>query len=124
MRSPSNTICPERHGNKPISVRSRLSVSRAPARGRRGLGRPLPRRLPALGGQGGPPGRVVAVGTTVTRALETVAQIDGWVFPGAGWTNLVLGADRPARVVDGARGAQFLDSVAALVEEPAGLVDR
>jgi pyruvate dehydrogenase E2 component (dihydrolipoamide acetyltransferase) len=27
------------------------------------------------------------------------------------------------RVVDGARGAQFLDTVAALVEEPAGLVD-
>ena len=46
-------------------------------------------------------GRVVAVGTTVTRALETVAQVDGWVFPGAGWTDLVLGADRPARVVDG-----------------------
>ena len=46
-------------------------------------------------------GRIVAVGTTVTRALETVAQVDGWVFPGAGWTDLVLGADRPARVVDG-----------------------
>jgi pyruvate dehydrogenase E2 component (dihydrolipoamide acetyltransferase) len=27
------------------------------------------------------------------------------------------------RVVDGARGAEFLDTVAALVEEPAGLVD-
>ncbi|HEX6256365.1 MAG TPA: S-adenosylmethionine:tRNA ribosyltransferase-isomerase [Euzebyales bacterium] len=45
--------------------------------------------------------RVVAVGTTVTRALETVAAADGGVAPGAGWTDLVLGPDRPARVVDG-----------------------
>jgi S-adenosylmethionine:tRNA ribosyltransferase-isomerase len=45
--------------------------------------------------------RVVAVGTTVTRALETVASADGWVRPGAGWTDLLLGPDRPARVVDG-----------------------
>jgi S-adenosylmethionine:tRNA ribosyltransferase-isomerase len=46
-------------------------------------------------------GRVVAVGTTVTRALETVAGEDGRVLPGAGWTDLVLGPDRPARVVEG-----------------------
>jgi S-adenosylmethionine:tRNA ribosyltransferase-isomerase len=46
-------------------------------------------------------GRVVAVGTTVTRALETVAGPDGTVRPGTGWTDLVLGPDRPARVVDG-----------------------
>jgi S-adenosylmethionine:tRNA ribosyltransferase-isomerase len=41
-------------------------------------------------------GRIVAVGTTVTRALETAAgrAIDGW-------TDLVLGPDRPARVVNG-----------------------
>jgi S-adenosylmethionine:tRNA ribosyltransferase-isomerase len=45
--------------------------------------------------------RVVAVGTTVTRALETLAAPDGWVSAGAGWTDLVLGPDRPARVVDG-----------------------
>jgi S-adenosylmethionine:tRNA ribosyltransferase-isomerase len=45
--------------------------------------------------------RIVAVGTTVTRALETVAAPDGLVRPGAGWTDLVLGPDRPARVVDG-----------------------
>jgi S-adenosylmethionine:tRNA ribosyltransferase-isomerase len=37
--------------------------------------------------------RVVAVGTTVTRALESPAT--------TGWTDLVLGPDRPARVVDG-----------------------
>ncbi len=46
-------------------------------------------------------GRVVAVGTTVTRALETVARSDGTVVAGAGWTDLVLGPDRRARVVDG-----------------------
>jgi S-adenosylmethionine:tRNA ribosyltransferase-isomerase len=46
-------------------------------------------------------GRVIAVGTTVTRALETVADPTGRVSPGAGWTDLVLGPDRPARVVQG-----------------------
>lgn len=46
-------------------------------------------------------GRVVAVGTTVTRALETVADGAGISRPAAGWTDLVLGPDRPARVVDG-----------------------
>lgn len=46
-------------------------------------------------------GRVVAVGTTVTRALETVAAPDGTVHSATGWTDLVLGPDRPARVVTG-----------------------
>jgi S-adenosylmethionine:tRNA ribosyltransferase-isomerase len=46
-------------------------------------------------------GRVVAVGTTVVRALETVAEPDGWVNAGCGWTDLVLGPDRPARTVTG-----------------------
>jgi S-adenosylmethionine:tRNA ribosyltransferase-isomerase len=46
-------------------------------------------------------GRVVAVGTTVTRALESVASPDGVVTGAAGWTELVLGLDRPARVVNG-----------------------
>lgn len=46
-------------------------------------------------------GRVIAVGTTVTRALESAARVDGWVGPSSGWTDLVLGASRPARVVDG-----------------------
>lgn len=45
--------------------------------------------------------RVVAVGTTVTRALETAAGEDGVVRPASGWTDLVLGPDRPARVVTG-----------------------
>jgi len=46
-------------------------------------------------------GRVVAVGTTVTRALETVARPDGTVLAGSGWTDLVLAPERPALVVNG-----------------------
>jgi S-adenosylmethionine:tRNA ribosyltransferase-isomerase len=45
--------------------------------------------------------RVVAVGTTVVRALETVADRAGHVHAATGWTSLVLGPDRPARTVDG-----------------------
>jgi S-adenosylmethionine:tRNA ribosyltransferase-isomerase len=46
-------------------------------------------------------GRVIAVGTTVTRALETAAADDGVVHPARGWTDLVVGPSRPVRVVDG-----------------------
>jgi S-adenosylmethionine:tRNA ribosyltransferase-isomerase len=46
-------------------------------------------------------GRVVAVGTTVTRALESAADPDGTVRARSGWTDLVLGPERPARVVNG-----------------------
>jgi S-adenosylmethionine:tRNA ribosyltransferase-isomerase len=45
--------------------------------------------------------RVVAVGTTSTRALESVADAGGTVRAGHGWTDVVLGAAHPARVVDG-----------------------
>lgn len=45
--------------------------------------------------------RVVAVGTTVVRALETAAAPSGLVHPASGWTDLVLGPDRPARAVTG-----------------------
>jgi S-adenosylmethionine:tRNA ribosyltransferase-isomerase len=45
--------------------------------------------------------RVVAVGTTVTRALETATADDGVTRPAAGWTDLVLGPARPARAVTG-----------------------
>ena len=44
--------------------------------------------------------RVVAVGTTVVRALESAAA-GGRVVPTAGWTSLVLDPSRPARVVGG-----------------------
>lgn len=46
-------------------------------------------------------GRVIAVGTTVTRALESAVREDGTVAATEGWTELVLGPERPARVVDG-----------------------
>jgi S-adenosylmethionine:tRNA ribosyltransferase-isomerase len=46
-------------------------------------------------------GRVVAVGTTVVRALETVALPDGRVQPGAGWTHHVVTPQIGVRAVDG-----------------------
>ena len=46
-------------------------------------------------------GGVVAVGTTVVRALETVARADGSVEPGGGWTHHVVTPEEGARVVDG-----------------------
>jgi S-adenosylmethionine:tRNA ribosyltransferase-isomerase len=67
-------------------------------------------------------GRVIAVGTTAVRALETLAAQDGTVSPGKGWTSLVMGPGRPSRTVDGlvtgwhAPGASHL----ALLEAVAG----
>jgi S-adenosylmethionine:tRNA ribosyltransferase-isomerase len=46
-------------------------------------------------------GRVIAVGTTVVRALETVASPTGLVHPGAGWTDLIVTPERGLRSVDG-----------------------
>jgi S-adenosylmethionine:tRNA ribosyltransferase-isomerase len=46
-------------------------------------------------------GRVVAVGTTVARALESAVRKDGSIGACEGWTDLVLSPDRPARVVTG-----------------------
>jgi S-adenosylmethionine:tRNA ribosyltransferase-isomerase len=46
-------------------------------------------------------GRVVAVGTTVVRALETVARPDGTLEPGEGLTGLVVTPERGLRAVDG-----------------------
>jgi S-adenosylmethionine:tRNA ribosyltransferase-isomerase len=45
-------------------------------------------------------GRVVAVGTTAVRALETVADERGTVHPGEGWTDLVISPRRGLRAVD------------------------
>jgi S-adenosylmethionine:tRNA ribosyltransferase-isomerase len=45
-------------------------------------------------------GRLVAVGTTVVRALETVADAGGHVHGGHGWTDLVITPERGLRVVD------------------------
>jgi S-adenosylmethionine:tRNA ribosyltransferase-isomerase len=44
--------------------------------------------------------RVVAVGTTVVRALETVTGPDGTTHPGEGWTGLVVTPERGIRAVD------------------------
>ena len=46
-------------------------------------------------------GRVIAVGTTVVRALETVAAPDGTVGPGEGRTSLIVTRERGLRAVDG-----------------------
>lgn len=66
--------------------------------------------------------RVVTVGTTSTRALESAVGDDGVVRPVSGWTSHVIGPDNPARVTDGIitgwhdQGASHL----ALVESVAG----
>jgi S-adenosylmethionine:tRNA ribosyltransferase-isomerase len=44
--------------------------------------------------------RVVAVGTTVVRALETVTDDRGSAHPGEGWTSLVVTPERPLRCVN------------------------
>jgi S-adenosylmethionine:tRNA ribosyltransferase-isomerase len=46
-------------------------------------------------------GRVIAVGTTVVRALETVAQPDGTVSADEGWTNLIVTQQRGVWALDG-----------------------
>lgn len=64
--------------------------------------------------------RVVAVGTTVTRALESAADGDGRVHAAKGWTELVLGPQRAGRVVTGLitgwhePGASHLDLLEAV----------
>jgi S-adenosylmethionine:tRNA ribosyltransferase-isomerase len=46
-------------------------------------------------------GRVIAVGTTVVRALESVVDATGLVHPGQGLTEVVVGPERGVRAVDG-----------------------
>ncbi|WP_369388403.1 S-adenosylmethionine:tRNA ribosyltransferase-isomerase [Streptomyces sp. CG1] len=46
-------------------------------------------------------GRVVAVGTTAVRAVESAAGPDGVVRAAEGWTELVVTPERGVRVVDG-----------------------
>ncbi|MEO8192913.1 MAG: S-adenosylmethionine:tRNA ribosyltransferase-isomerase [Gemmatimonadales bacterium] len=45
-------------------------------------------------------GRVIAVGTTVVRALETVASQNGTVRAGGGWTDLVITPERGFHAVN------------------------
>jgi S-adenosylmethionine:tRNA ribosyltransferase-isomerase len=44
--------------------------------------------------------RIIAVGTTVVRALETVAAQDGSVHAAEGWTGLTVTPERGVRAVD------------------------
>jgi S-adenosylmethionine:tRNA ribosyltransferase-isomerase len=46
-------------------------------------------------------GRIIAVGTTVVRALETVAEADRTVRAASGWTDLVITPERGVRIIDG-----------------------
>lgn len=45
--------------------------------------------------------RVIAVGTTAVRALESVADRDGLCHPSEGWTSLVITPERGLRAVGG-----------------------
>lgn len=45
--------------------------------------------------------RVIAVGTTVVRALETVTDSQGIAHPGVGWTDLVITPQRGLRIIAG-----------------------
>lgn len=45
--------------------------------------------------------RIIAVGTTVIRALETVTDEDGVTHAGMGWTNLFITPQRGLRAVNG-----------------------
>jgi S-adenosylmethionine:tRNA ribosyltransferase-isomerase len=75
---------PER-GEAPYPERYRVPASTA-------------RLVNAVRGWGG---RVIAVGTTVVRALETVAGDDGSISAGEGWTNLVVCGECDVDAVDG-----------------------
>jgi S-adenosylmethionine:tRNA ribosyltransferase-isomerase len=46
-------------------------------------------------------GRIIAVGTTVVRALQTVTDVHSTVHPGEGWTCVVVTPDTEVRAVDG-----------------------
>lgn len=45
--------------------------------------------------------RVIAVGTTVVRTLESAATDDGFVVPSSGWTTIVISPGNQPRIVTG-----------------------
>lgn len=69
--------------------------------------------------------RVIAIGTTVVRALETAVADDGRVIVSAGWTERIVTPEGPPRVVTGLLTgfheprASHLDLLRAFVAEPA-----
>jgi S-adenosylmethionine:tRNA ribosyltransferase-isomerase len=46
-------------------------------------------------------GRIVAVGTTVCRTLETCAAEEGYIKPGSGWTDIFIYPGYKFKVIDG-----------------------
>jgi S-adenosylmethionine:tRNA ribosyltransferase-isomerase len=84
----------------PLETARIVNAARAACRAARGY----PTTTAPVGGgqcpQGTMGGRVVAVGTTVVRALETVSDREGTVHPGEGWTRLVLTPQRGVRAID------------------------
>ncbi|AZR73109.1 tRNA preQ1(34) S-adenosylmethionine ribosyltransferase-isomerase QueA [Anoxybacter fermentans] len=46
-------------------------------------------------------GRVIAVGTTTTRTLETVADENGIIHPGSGWTDIFIYPGYKFKAIDG-----------------------
>jgi S-adenosylmethionine:tRNA ribosyltransferase-isomerase len=46
-------------------------------------------------------GHVIAIGTTVVRALESVVDEHGRVHPGEGWTETVVSPEHPVLSIDG-----------------------
>jgi S-adenosylmethionine:tRNA ribosyltransferase-isomerase len=73
-------------------------------------------------------GRVIAVGTTVVRALESAVGPDGTVTAAEGWTNVVITPERGIHAVDGLitgwhePEATHLQMLRALADE--NLLDR
>jgi S-adenosylmethionine:tRNA ribosyltransferase-isomerase len=60
-----------------------------------------PATAAAVNAAGATGGRVIAVGTTAVRALESAADEQGRVIASRGWTDLVITPERGVRVVDG-----------------------
>ena len=71
-------------------------------------------------------GRIIAVGTTAVRALESAAAPDGTVRPAGGWTDLVVTPERGVRAVTGLLTglheprASHLDMLAAIAGDARG----
>jgi S-adenosylmethionine:tRNA ribosyltransferase-isomerase len=73
-------------------------------------------------------GRIVAIGTTAVRALETATADDGTVQAATGWTELIVTPARGVRAIDGLLTgfheprASHLDMLEAIAGRP--LLDR
>lgn len=73
-------------------------------------------------------GRVIAVGTTAVRAIESATDADGIVHADSGWTEVIITPERGVRVVDGLLTgfheprASHLDMLAAIA--PTDLLER